>query len=68
MQYTQTEVDAVVADLRRIVHQFKDKSEVEVNDEELQLGEAVADASDRVIRVRKELDNVDSLLNRLYQS
>ena len=65
MQYTQTEVDAVVADLRRLVVQFKDEPAPEVDNEELKLGEAVSDASDRVNRVRRELDDVDALLNRL---
>jgi len=66
---TETEVDAVVAELRSVISQF-DRPEREEDydieaEEEIRLGEAVISASDTLDRVKGNLDRADELLGRL---
>ena len=64
---SETEVDAVVAELRSVVNEFgrPELPEEEEESEEIRLGEAVAEASETVDRVRSNLDKADALLGRL---
>jgi len=66
---TETEVDAVVAELRSVISQF-DRPEREEDydieaEEEIRLGEAVISASNTLDRVKGNLDRADELLGRL---
>ena len=60
---TETEVDAIVTELKSLAASFK-PSEEQVREEEA-VAESVADASDSLARVRGKIDRVDELLNRL---
>ncbi|MGB1484405.1 MAG: hypothetical protein ACPG9E_00235 [Poseidonia sp.] len=60
---TETEVDAIVTELKSLAASFK-PSEEQVPEEEA-VAESVADASDSLARVRGKIDRVDELLNRL---
>lgn len=65
---TETEIDAVVAELRTVVRQFKKVDaydEAEEAKEELQLGESVSNANDDLIRARSKMSKADALLERL---
>ena len=65
---SETEIDAVVAELRTVVRQFKQVDaydETEEAKEELQIGESVADANEDLIRARSKLGHADSLLEKL---
>ena len=59
---TETEVDAIVTELRALATSFKPVSEEE---EEIVVAESVADASENVSRMRGKIDRIDDLLNRL---
>lgn len=61
---TETEVDAIVTELKSLAASFKPTETAEV-EEEQRLGESVADASDNIARVRGKIDRIDDLLNRL---
>ena len=61
---TETEVDAIVTELKSLAASFKPVSN-EVHEEEAEVAESVADASDSLARVRGKIDRVDELLNRL---
>ncbi len=61
---TETEVDAIVTELKSLAASFKPKSQ-EAPEEETEVAESVADASDSLARVRGKIDRVDELLNRL---
>ena len=67
IKVSDTEVDSIITDLKRLAKQFKsnDKEEVE---EEGELAESVADAADRVNSMRAKIDGVDDLLARLKLS
>ena len=65
IKVSDTEVDSIIADLKRLAQQFKAVSDEPVADEELELAESVADAADRVSSVRSRIDGVDDLLARL---
>ena len=58
--------DSIITDLKRLAQQFKSKDEEE--HEEIELGESVADAAERVNSMRKRIDGVDDLLARLKLS
>ena len=60
---TETEVDAIVTELKSLAASFK-PSEEQAPEEET-VAESVADASDSLARVRGKIDRVDELLNRL---
>ncbi|MCS5525917.1 MAG: hypothetical protein NZ737_02415 [Candidatus Poseidoniaceae archaeon] len=61
-----TEVDSIIADLKRLANHFKpDQEEVIEVDEDIELAESVADAADRVAAARSSIDDVDDLLARL---
>jgi uncharacterized protein (UPF0264 family) len=69
IKVSDTEVDAIITDLKRLAKQFDTTSETEeVVDEELNLGEAVSDAADRLASARNSIDGVDELLARLRLS
>ena len=61
---TETEVDAIVTELKSLAASFKPQS-AEAPAEETEVAESVADASDSLARVRGKIDRVDELLNRL---
>ena len=61
---TETEVDAIVTELKSLAASFKPTETPEVEEEQM-LGESVADASDNIARVRGKIDRIDDLLNRL---
>ena len=61
---TETEVDAIVTELKSLAASFKPTETIEVEEEQI-LGESVADASDNIARVRGKIDRIDELLNRL---
>ena len=61
---TETEVDAIVSELKSLAASFKPEPTTEP-DAESEVAESVAEASDSVSRVRKKIDRVDELLNRL---
>jgi hypothetical protein len=65
---SETEIDAVVAELRTVVRQFKSVDaydETEEAKEELQIGESVSDANDDLVRARSKMGHADSLLEKL---
>ncbi len=61
---TETEVDAIVTELKSLAASFKPQS-AEAPVEETEVAESVADASDSLARVRGKIDRIDELLNRL---
>jgi hypothetical protein len=61
---TETEVDAIVTELKSLAASFKPTETAEI-EEEQKVGESVADASDNIARVRGKIDRIDDLLNRL---
>lgn len=61
---TETEVDAIVTELKSLAASFKPTETAEV-EEEQKVSESVADASDNIARVRGKIDRIDDLLNRL---
>ena len=67
IKVSDTEVDSIITDLKRLAEQFRTKSDEEI-DEEMELAESVADASDRVTNIRRKIDGVDDLLARLNLS
>ena len=60
-----TEMDSIISDLKRLVQQFKPVGDSQEVDKEIVLAESVADASDRVSSMRNRIDGVDDLLARL---
>lgn len=68
IKVSDTEVDSIISDLKRLAQQFRTSDEEEVIDEDLELAESVADASDRVSSLRTKIDGVDELLARLNLS
>ena len=61
---TETEVDAIVTELKSLAASFKPAPDA-VQEEEEAVAESVSDASDNIARVRGKIDRVDELLNRL---
>ena len=61
------EVDSIITDLKRLAEQFKTET-VEDVDHDSELAESVADASERVNKIRSKIDGVDDLLARLKLS
>ena len=61
---SETEVDAIVTELRALASSFKPQTET-VDEEEIKVAESVSEASQNVQRVRGKIDKIDELLNRL---
>jgi len=61
---SETEVDAIVTELRALASSFKPQTET-VDEEEIEVAESVSEASQNVQRVRGKIDKIDELLNRL---
>ena len=61
---SETEVDAIVTELKSLAASFKPAPD-DVQEEEEAVAESVSDASDNIARVRGKIDRVDELLNRL---
>ena len=61
---SETEVDAIVTELKALASSFKTE-EIEEADLDDEIAESVADASHSINRVRSKIDRVDDLLNRL---
>ena len=67
IKVSDTEVDSIITDLKRLAQQFKAPEE-EAPDQEMEMAESVADAADRVNSMRRKIDGVDDLLARLKLS
>jgi len=67
IKVSDTEVDSIITELKRLAQQFRTTDE-EDKDEEIELAESVADAAERVNSIRKRIDGVDDLLARLKLS
>ena len=67
IKVSDTEVDSIITDLKRLAQQFKAPAEEE-GDAETELAESVADAAERVSTMRRRIDGVDDLLARLKLS
>ena len=61
---SETEVDAIVTELKALAQSFKTTEEKDVDVDE-EVAESVIDASDSITRVRGKIDRVDELLERL---
>lgn len=61
---SETEVDAIVTELRALASSFKPTQDEAVGEETVMTG-SVLDASNNVSRVRGKIDRIDDLLNRL---
>ena len=68
IKVSDTEVDSIITDLKRLAQQFKATDKEEDADEEMELAESVADAAQRVTTMRERIDGVDDLLARLKLS
>ncbi len=64
IKVSDTEVESIITDLKRLAQQFKSSDEKNTDEEE-ELAESVADASDRVSTIKSKIDGVDELLARL---
>ena len=60
-----TQVDAIVIELKALAEAFKPVSHTEESEPEVELGASVADASERVQSARSKIDHIDELLARL---
>ncbi len=68
IKVSDTEVDSIISDLKRLAQQFKTSADTQETSEEVVLAESVADAADRVSSMRNRIDGVDDLLARLNLS
>ena len=68
IKVSDTEVDSIISDLKRLAQQFRTNDDEQIVDVEIELAESVADASDRVNSLRTKIDGVDELLSRLNLS
>jgi len=60
-----TQVDAIVIELKALAEAFKPVSHTDESEPEVELGSSVADASERVQSARSKIDHIDELLARL---
>jgi hypothetical protein len=60
-----TQVDAIVAELKALAEAFKPVESTEVVEPEMEIASSVADASDRLKSARSKIDHIDDLLARL---
>lgn len=60
-----TQVDAIVTELKALAQAFKPESKEEQPDEEMVIAESVIDASERLNSARGKIDAIDDLLARL---
>ncbi|MDP6869244.1 MAG: hypothetical protein QGI21_00515 [Candidatus Poseidoniaceae archaeon] len=65
IKVSDTEIDSIITDLKRLAQQFKPGNVEDSADIDLEVAESVADAADRVSKARNKLDGVDDLLARL---
>ena len=68
IKVSDTEIDSIISDLKRLVQQFKPVEDSPEEDKEIVLAESVADAADRVSSMKSRIDGVDDLLARLNLS
>jgi hypothetical protein len=68
IKVSDTEIDSIISDLKRLVQQFKPVEDTPEADNEIVLAESVADAADRVSSMKSRIDGVDDLLARLNLS
>jgi hypothetical protein len=68
IKVSDTEIDSIISDLKRLVQQFKPVEDTPEVDNEIVLAESVADAADRVSSMKSRIDGVDDLLARLNLS
>ena len=60
-----TQVDAIVTELKALAEAFKPVSKDEDHEPEMEMAASVADASDRLQSARRKIDHIDDLLARL---
>ena len=60
-----TQVDAIVTELKALAEAFKPAEETAEEEPEMELATSVADASDRLNSARSKIDHIDDLLARL---
>ena len=60
-----TQVDAIVAELKALAEAFKPVESTEIVEPEMEIASSVADASDRLKSARSKIDHIDDLLARL---
>jgi hypothetical protein len=60
-----TQVDAIVAELKALAEAFKPVERTEITEPEMEIASSVADASDRLKSARSKIDHIDDLLARL---
>ncbi|MDA7846062.1 hypothetical protein N9A87_03340, partial [Euryarchaeota archaeon] len=60
-----TQVDAIVSELKALAAAFKPVDEATVEEPEMVVAASVADASDRLKSARSKIDHIDDLLARL---
>ncbi len=60
-----TQMDSIITDLKRLAHQFRGPQAEKITSPEIEIGEAVADANDRIGEIKSKIDGIDELLARL---
>ena len=60
-----TQVDAIVTELKALAEAFKPVDDSKKEEPEMEVAESVADASDRIKSARSKIDHIDDLLARL---
>ena len=60
-----TQVDAIVTELKALAEAFKPAEEATQEEPEMEVAASVADASDRLNSARSKIDHIDDLLARL---
>ena len=60
-----TQMDSIITDLKRLANQFRGPQAETVTTPEIEVGEAVADANDRIGEMKAKIDGIDELLARL---
>ena len=58
-------MDSIITDLKRLANQFRGPQAETVTTPEIEVGEAVADANDRIGEMKAKIDGIDELLARL---